>query len=169
MSEILIEAQKQKDNLISNMKTIIMATTDKNDLPNSSYAPSYVDKNNHFYIFVSLLSKHTKNLISNKNVSFMIIQDESKTDNIFSRKRLTIDATAELVNRNSKDWMKIMEKMENKFGETLSYLKNLADFNLFKLTPQKGLLVHGFARAFTFSGENLDKINYLNEIGHSKN
>ena len=168
MSEILTEAETQKNNLISNMNTIIMATTDKNDLPNSSYAPSYVDKNNHFYIYVSLLSKHTKNLISNENVSFMIIQDESKADNIFGRKRLTIDATAELVDRNSRHWMKIIEKMENKFGETLSYLKNMTDFNLFKLIPSKGLLVHGFARAFTFSGEKLDEINYLNEVGHSK-
>ena len=58
--------------------------------------------------------------------------------------------------------------MENKFGETLSYLKNMTDFNLFKLIPSKGLLVHGFARAFTFSGEKLDEINYLNEVGHSK-
>ena len=168
MSEILNEAEKQKNNLISKMNTIIMATTDKNNLPNSSYAPSYVDKNNHFYIYVSLLSKHTKNLISNKNVSFMIIQDELESDNIFGRKRLTIDACAELIDRNSEKWTKVIEKMEIKFGETLSYLRDMTDFNLFKLVPEKGLLVHGFARAFTFSGEKLSEINYLNEAGHSK-
>ena len=67
MSEILTEAETQKNNLISNMNTIIMATTDKNDLPNSSYAPSYVDKNNHFYIYVSLLSKHTKHCLWKEN------------------------------------------------------------------------------------------------------
>ena len=56
--------------------------------------------------------------------------------------------------------------MENKFGETITYLKNMKDFHLFEMKPNTGLLVSGFGKAFNFTGEGLNDIVHLNEKGH---
>lgn len=168
MDSLLIEAKEKKDKIISEMNTIILSTISKNDNPNSSYAPSVVDSKGNFYIYISSLSKHTSNLISNSKLSIMIIEDESKSENIFGRKRFTMDAIASKIDRDSDTWCDIINLMENKFGETIKVLKDMTDFHMFKLAPKKGLLVHGFARAFHFSGERLADVRYLNEKGHTQ-
>ena len=168
MDSIIKEAKDKKNELINKMNTIILSTICKNNQPNSSYAPSITDSDGNFYIYISSLSRHTTNLISNSAVSIMIIEDESKSENIFGRKRFTMDAKASKVERDSDKWIDIINRMEKKFGETMKFLKDMTDFHMFKLEPQKGLLVHGFARAFRFSGENLNEISYLNDKGHTQ-
>ena len=167
MDDVLKEAIKEKNILVDDMQSIILSTTDKNGSPNSSYAPSAIDDNHNYYIYISRLSKHTNNLLNNSPVSMMIINDESKTEHIFGRKRLTMNAVSTEIKRDTEEWNNKMDLMEKKFGESITYLKNLTDFHLFKLDPQDGLLVHGFARAFKLSGSNLDEIKYLNDKGHS--
>ena len=168
MDPILVEAKEKKEELVFKAKTIILSTVSKNGQPNASYAPCIVDSDNNFFIYISSLSKHTANLINNPILSLMIIEDESESENIFGRKRFTMDAIANQVKRDSEKWSKIIKLMEDKFGETISYLKNMTDFYMFKIKPQNGLLVHGFARAFRFSGNKLDDIHYLNEKGHTQ-
>ena len=168
MDEILDNAIIARDKLISNMKTIIISSISKGNNPNASYAPSVIDSNKNFYVYISSLSKHTKNLANNPKASIMIIEDESSSENIFGRKRLTMDTVAHKIKRESEEWANTISIMETKFGETLTFLKNMTDFQMFKLVPQKGLLVHGFARAFRFDGEGLSNISYLNEKGHTQ-
>ena len=84
----------------------------------------------------------------------MIIEDESKAENIFGRKRFTMDAVASKVDRDSDEWINAINMMEDKFGETIKVLKDMTDFYMFKIRPNKGLLVHGFARAFHFDSVN---------------
>ena len=168
MDELLIEANKEKDLLFKNMKTIILSTVDKNDKPNASYAPSVIDDKNYFYIYVSMLSKHTTNLIKSNKASIMIIEDEHKSENIFARKRLTMSVNSVLINRDDKKWDSVIALMEKKFGNSITFLKDLTDFNLFKLSPTDGLLVYGFGRAFKYSGTELNKIDFLNDKGHTK-
>ena len=66
MDEILKEAYVQKDNLIKNMKTVILSTKCDDAIPNASYAPSVLDSDGFYYIYISRLSKHANNLLSNK-------------------------------------------------------------------------------------------------------
>jgi putative heme iron utilization protein len=56
--------------------------------------------------------------------------------------------------------------MESRHGETMGYLKELVDFDLFKLTPSEGRLVLGFGRAYQVSGESLKDIGYVGGGGH---
>ncbi|MBV67291.1 MAG: heme utilization protein HutZ [Candidatus Marinimicrobia bacterium] len=160
------EVIKEKNNLINNMSSLILGTTNNKNLPNSSYAPFGIDNENNFYIFISELSKHTKNIMLNPNVSLMIIEDESKSKTIFARKRLTITGKASIINRNEKDWNQKIKILENKFDDTFTYLKNMEDFHLFKITPISGLLVFGFAKAFNLEGPELVNVVHLNEKGH---
>ena len=168
MNDISSEAIQEKNNLLSDMKSIILSTVDREKLPNASYAPSAIDDEGNFYVYISELSKHTRNLLKSSVASIMIIEDESKADNLFARKRFTIEAKSVEVGRDTDEWVNKMDLMQGKFGESISYLRNLTDFRMFKLSPKGGLLVYGFARAFHFTGMKLDKVKYLNEKGHTQ-
>ena len=168
MSNISSEAILEKNNILSNMQSIVLSTIDSGGAPNASYAPSVIDSDGNFYIYISELSQHTRNLLVSPSVSAMIIEDESMSDNLFARKRLTIRADSNEIERDTDEWGEKMDLMEHKFGESISYLKNLTDFRMFKLKPKSGLLVYGFARAFHFTGRKLDEIKYLNEKGHTQ-
>ena len=167
MNEILVEANQQRDLLINNMKSVILSTVDKSSKPNASYAPSLFH-NGSFYVYLSTLSKHSSNLMLNKKASLMIIEDESKAEKLFARKRITMDVDSTVVDRDIDEWNLIMDEMESKFGHSIKFLKDLTDFFLFSLKPQSGLLVYDFGRAFKLKGANLDEIKFLNEKGHKK-
>ena len=104
----------------------------------------------------------------NKKASLMIIEDESKAEKLFARKRITMDVDSTVVDRDIDEWNLIMDEMESKFGHSIKFLKDLTDFFLFSLKPQSGLLVYDFGRAFRLTGTNLDEIKFLNEKGHKK-
>ena len=168
MDEKLSEAIKEKERIFSEMDTIILSTTDDKGMPNSSYAPTALDNEGNFYIYISELSKHTQNLLSSNNVSFMIIEDECKSENIFARRRFTINGQSKEVIRDSEEWNNKIRLLENKFKDQINFLKNMTDFHLFKLIPENGLLVHGFGRAFRFVGKGLNQIKHLNDKGHTE-
>jgi len=48
--------------------------------------------------------------------------------------------------------------MKLAFGKMVGLLKSLPDFQLFKLQPQFGSLVIGFAQAYTLGGERFETI-----------
>ncbi len=168
MDDVLLEAIEQKNSMVNNMNTIILSTNDKNKNPNASYAPCVVDDEGFYYIYISRLSKHATNLLESSNLSAMIIEDEANSENIFARKRFTMTCYATEIKRDTDEWINKISLMENKFGEAISYLKKLTDFHLFKIKPESGLLVYGFARAFNFYGEKLDQIKFLNDKGHTQ-
>ena len=168
MDEKLSKAIEEKEKILKEMDSVILSTVDVEGVPNSSYAPVASDEDGSFYIYISELSKHTQNLLNNDKVSLMIIEDESKAENLFARRRLTMNGKSEEIIRDSSDWNQKIQLLENKFKEQLSFLKNLTDFHLFKLTPTDGLLVHGFGRAFRFVGPSLNKIKHLNDKGHTE-
>ena len=167
MNQALIDAKKEMDDLISNMKTVILGTVSKEGEPNSSYAPSIIDSNGNYFIYISNLSKHTLNLLDTPSLSIMIIDDESKTDNIFARRRLTMNASSVIVDRNSDKWNEVIAVMEDRLGETISFLKDMTDFHMFELKPQDGLLVHGFGKAFKLADKDFS-LKHLNDKGHTK-
>ena len=167
MDDITKEALSEKDKLMTSMKTIIISTINDDSIPNSSYAPAAIDEDGYFYIYISKLSQHTRNLLKNSMASLMIIEDESKSENIFARKRFTINASAEVIERESSLWFEKIQILESKFGESLTFLKKLTDFHLFKIEPKNGLLVYGFARAFKFKNKKLDQIVHMNDQGHT--
>lgn len=168
MTKIEKEAIKEKNDIINRMQSINISTVCEKNIPNSSYAPAAIDEHGNYYIYVSELSKHTRNLISNSKVSIMLIEDEISSKNIFARKRFTINANAARVDRDTNLWNEKIKLLESKFGESIKFLKEMTDFHLFKLIPKDGLLVYGFGRAFNFVGENLERIKHLNEKGHTK-
>jgi len=166
MDPILKEAIEAKNSLIKNCNTILISTVSEKNNPNVSYAPTYIDDNCNFYIYISTLAKHTNNMIKTKKISFMILDEKSQ--NIFAKKRITFNGEIKMIDRKTEIFNELMGQMKNKLGETIDMIKHMEDFYLIKITPISGLLVHGFAKAFVLHGEGLNEIKHLNDIGHTE-
>ncbi len=147
-------------------KTIQLATVDEEGRPNVSYAP-YVQNQDGYFVLISQIARHARNLEKNPNVSLMMIEDESDSKQLFARKRLTFDAVASMVERDTEQWQAVIAQMQDRFGEIIDGLSQLQDFILFNLKAEQGLFVKGFGQAYQVSGDDLVDFVHLQE-GHRK-
>lgn len=90
-----------------------------------------------------------------------------KQNNFSPVKRLTFDAVASMVERDSELWCQVIAQMGERFGEIIDGLSQLQDFMLFRLQPEQGLFVKGFGQAYQVSGDDLVDFVHLEE-GHRK-
>ncbi|MGR5178503.1 heme utilization protein HutZ [Vibrio mediterranei] len=149
-----------------NRKTIQLATVDEEGRPNVSYAP-FVQNQEGYFVLISQIARHARNLESNPHVSLMMIEDETESKQLFARKRLTFDAVATTVERDSDLWHQIIAQMQERFGEVIDGLSQLQDFILFNLKAEQGLFVKGFGQAYQVSGDDLVDFVHLQQ-GHRK-
>lgn len=156
-------APKVKE-LIDRTKSVILATVDAEGIPNSSYAP-FVQVDNTLYILVSFMAKHTKNLADGRKTSVMFIEDESATKQIYARERLTVEAAASQVERDSEIWNTVVTKLKGTHGKVVDVIAEMQDFILIALQPVKGSYVNGFGSAY-FVDENLEILEHRNDVNH---
>ena len=142
----------------------MLATVDAEGNPNSSYAP-YVEIDNKFYILVSFMAKHTKNLADGRKTSLMFIEDESATKQIYARERLTIETIPSQIERDTEEFKSIVAKLQEKHGKIVEMISEMKDFILIQLQPTKGAYVNGFGSAY-FVDENLEIMQHRNDINH---
>ena len=142
----------------SQFKSIIIATTSLEGNPDASSVPFLMDADLNFYVLVSFLTTHANNLKATGKGSILFVEDEAKTENIFARKRLSYDCSSVIIDRTSKEWIPIIDKFQERFGKIIEVLRNLQDFNLFKLTPLSGRFVIGFGKAYKIEGDNLNNL-----------
>lgn len=135
---------------IDSFDTVIMATVSSDGQPEASYAPYYFD-HQFFYIFISELSQHTQNLNHCHECSLLFIEPENQADNLFARKRLSIQSSASLVSPETDLRQQTLALMKDKFGEIMTTLSQLPDFHLFKIAPKNANFVGGFANAQKFN------------------
>ncbi len=147
-------------------KSCYLATSDVSGFPNASYAPFAMAEDKSIFINISELSRHTQNLMANPRASVLFIEEESTAKFIFGRKRLTYQCEAEILYRGFPAWDEGMALMEKKFGESMSGMKSMADFHLFRLKPREGIMVLGFGAAYAIGGEGLSEIRHQNGKGH---
>lgn len=150
--------------LINASKSIILATVDAEGNPNSSYAP-FVQVDQTFYILVSFMAKHTKNLADGRKTSVMFIEDESATKQIYARERLTLEATTSQIERDSEVWNAAVAKLRETHGKVVEVISEMGDFILIALQPVKGSYVNGFGSAY-FVDANLEITEHRNDANH---
>ncbi|WP_445396947.1 heme utilization protein HutZ [Zobellella sp. An-6] len=141
-------------------RTLVLATVDGEGNPNASYAP-FALRRDGYYILISELARHARNLLANPRVSLMMIEDEQDSTQLFARKRLTFDARPERLERGSAEWEAGIRALTDRFGDTVTGLSGLGDFHLFRLVPLQGLFVKGFGQAFAVSGAELVDVRHL--------
>ncbi|MDO4697944.1 MAG: heme utilization protein HutZ [Pasteurellaceae bacterium] len=145
-------------------QSIVLATVDAEGTPNVSYAPFVIHQGD-YLVLISTIARHARNLLAVPKVSLMLLEDESKSRELFARRRLTFDATASVVERHSEEWHAGIKALENRHGERIQNLAKLEDFNLFRFKPSEGLFVKGFGQAFRVSPDELVNFVHLDE-GH---
>lgn len=142
--------------LVESSKSLILATVDADGNPVSSYAP-FAFINGSFFVYVSFMAKHTKNLLDRKKASVMFIEDESASKQIYARTRLTLSAEAILIEKETPLFEQTMNELKELHGKVVEILSEMTDFVLVELKPQRGAYVNGFGSAY-FIDSNLQVI-----------
>ncbi|HDR1283331.1 heme utilization protein HutZ [Pasteurella multocida] len=147
-------------------KTVMLATVGEDGNPNVSYAP-FAIHNGEYQVFISTIARHARNLQEVPKVSLMLIEDESQSRQIFARRRLSFDAVARVVERESEEWHSGVEALKARHGALMDELSRMKDFHLFSFKPSQGLFVKGFGQAFQVSNDDLVSFVHLVE-GHQE-
>ncbi|MGB1092854.1 MAG: HugZ family protein [Oceanobacter sp.] len=157
------DIRHEYERFISGFDCVTLATTNSEGIPECSYAPS-LQQDDAFYVFVSELATHTTNLLfairNQTPVSLMLIQPEAEAKNLFARSRAVIQVWPESVERDSEHWREVVDAMHQKFGETITLLRTLTDFQLIRLTPESANYVTGFGKAYRLSGKGLSAVEH---------
>jgi len=132
--------------LLEGFDSVLLSTVSENAEPLASFSP-YVRVHGCFYVLVSELAQHTRNMQANPKASLMFIESEANAKNVYARKRAVIQVDTEQLNDGAQK-TPIIELMRAKHGQTVSLLAGLDDFKLFKLVPTKGRYVVGFGKAY---------------------
>jgi len=160
-----VKALREYEALLDQFQSVMLGTATADGTPEVSYTPSIVDEDRNFYVYVSELSAHTKNLREQKQGSLMIIEDEKTAAQLFARKRVTFQCRAEEIERDSSQWTDITDQMKAKLGGVFEHLMGMTDFHLIRLTPEKGRLVVGFGMAFDVVGDQMDRLEHVRGDG----
>ncbi|MGH1463415.1 MAG: HugZ family protein [Neptuniibacter sp.] len=129
-------------------ETLLLSTLSELQNPEISYAPYLRFSDGAFYIFISDLAAHTKNLRTNPRAAVMFISDEAQTTNLFARERLIFQCSVAVVDPDTESYQEILDAMESRFGNIMAMLQSLKDFHLFRLQPNSGSYVVGFGKAY---------------------
>ncbi|OAB55669.1 pyridoxamine 5-phosphate oxidase [Leptolyngbya valderiana BDU 20041] len=151
-------AQLQYRDFVRSLRSLMLSTVDTSGKPHASYAPFVTDETQNFYIYISGLSSHTKNLLANPQASILLIEDESKTEEIFARRRLSFECRVATIARNTEVWNRTLDRFRERFGALIDVLRNLEDFQLFVLTPVSGRFVVGFGAAYDIDPDDRDRL-----------
>ena len=139
---------------IEQFLTTILGTIASNGYPFSSYAPFYYDGAK-IYLFLSDIATHAQNIQATPKVSCMFIEDESKSSNLFARKRITMQCDAKIISRDDTHYTQIIEAFQKRHP-TIEMLSSMQDFRLYSLTPFYGEATFGFGEAYRIGGEKMN-------------
>ncbi|MGD1943450.1 MAG: HugZ family protein [Leptolyngbyaceae cyanobacterium] len=140
------------------LQSLMLSTISPEGQPQASYTPFVMAGDRTFYIFVSGLSNHTQNLQANAKAGILLIEDEAQAPQIFARQRLMYDCGVVLIDRHDPQWTGLADKFKTRFGNLIDMLRQLPDFQIFKLTPQAGRFVVGFGAAYEIDPANLEQL-----------
>ena len=160
---------KNLNEFLEPIKSLTISSLDENGYPFSSYAP-YVKYNNKYYVYLSLMAKHSSNLTQNKIASIFFCEDEQDCKNIFAKKRVSIQCETLKLAQNTQNEEEILNEFKAKFSEEMvNMLKKMGDFYLFEFTPFYGEAVFGFGKAYNLGGENFEEFvqrENISSTGH---
>lgn len=148
------------------IKTLQLSTLSAEGRPNASYSPFVTDDEGNFYIFVSQIETHTQDLLTNAEVSILLIQDECKAKQMFARQRICYQCGVEIITIESDFYEPMLAKLHRRFGEVINVLRPLPDFILMRLRPYRGQFIKGFGKAYNLVGENLDELKHIDLSTH---
>ena len=151
----LNEIQIQLMDLLTKQKSLYIASVDSQGEPHSSTSP-FVLNDKKIYLLLSELSLHCQNILNQKKISILVVQDENAADEIFARTRVSWSVKHTEILRETETFNKILGLMKNQLSPVVQMLKGLKDFHLFELEPHSGRLILGFGKAYSLEGFSID-------------
>lgn len=161
----LDEVRMAYERLPKTFDSLLMATADSDGVPHASYA-AYVQNQGDYYVYISELAAHTRNIESNGRVSLLFIENEEQASHLFARERVTYQCESHEISRGSENFGHVMGLFARQFGTIIDSLRELQDFHLYRLHPLRGTYVQDIARAFAIEGKDLGQIRHINDKGH---
>ena len=149
------------EQFIDGFGSLLLSTLNPDGSPDLSYTP-FVDHEEQFLILTSHLSAHTRNLINDPRAAVLFIEDESRCEQIYARRRLRFQCEAERFAKETTAWNELIDLFAERFGQIIDTLRTLPDFELFALKPLGGQWVKGFGKAFDFRGRIYQDATHLN-------
>lgn len=154
------DLRQEFQTLRESLKTVQLATIGVDGNPEASYAP-YVWIGKYYYLYLSELARHTRNLIANPAISLLFIEAEEMSNNLFARQRIILQGEVIRVNRESDQFQLVMARFKSQFGGFIDVIEPLQDFHLFQIKPQSGRFIKGFAQAYDLVGPGLDELKHI--------
>ncbi len=143
--------------LLKNSKIASLGTSQDNQPFVSMVTYSNSPNFSEFYILISQLAVHTKNIIENNKVSLMIYQSGNQTKNPNSLARVTINGKAFVVDKSDENYSLVKENYLAK-NPTAEILFNLGDFQIFRIEIDEARFVCGFGKTFNLSKSSLESL-----------
>ncbi len=144
---------------LAGFKTCMIASLTPEQKVYASTAP-FAHDGNVFYILISTVAQHGKNLLATNHVSLLFAEDESSCVQPYARKRITVEASVQEVARDTNNFDVGVNLLKDRFDtELVANLANMSDFHLFALSAQSGSAVMGFGQAYRLD-QNLEVITH---------
>lgn len=134
---------------------VVLSTVSRDGIPDASYAPCFLDDDDRCHVLISQLAQHTRNLVYQPVASLMWVESVKSSGNVFARRRLILQCDAVSIEREGAAWQRIVQQMEDRFGNTVKLLAGLPDFMLFQFDALEGNYIRGFAQAYPVTGNAL--------------
>lgn len=155
-------------NFIGLFQSVVLSTLDDTTTPFGSYAP-FVHHEHAYYVFISDIATHAKNLNHTPKAALFFIEDEARCNNIFARKRISMQCNVQKIAREDALFQTLMQHFSQKFNpEMIQMLQGMMDFNLYEFIPYRGEATFGFGEAYTLGGEHCETLLPRQERGHKK-
>jgi putative heme iron utilization protein len=140
--------------LIRNTRIASLATHHEGEPNLAMVAFSFAEDFSAFYIHVSRLGKHTRDMEIDPHVSLLIAETDDSRPDPQTLARVALQGVAEILPKDDREYIRIKHLYLIRFPESEA-LFSLGDFNLWRITPKHGRFVAGFARAFNLVPEAL--------------
>ena len=156
---------KKRDRLLASAQTLgisVLVDEDSRLFADVGHAP-FVRKQECFYIYSSHLSAHVRALVNGAEAQFFLIEDESVAQNIWARVRMKFSAEVSELSRDDPQFSELCDDIAEMHGPVMEMIRNFTDFHLFKIKPEQGVLVTGFAQAFSITGPMFELTEHLSK------
>ena len=166
MDEKLIKnVLKKRDQLLTTAKTLgisVLVDEENSLVADVGHAP-FIRKDGYFYIYSSHLSAHVRALVKGAGAQFFLIEDESVAQNIWARVRVKFSAEVSELSRHDPRFSGLCDDIGALHGPVMEMIRNFTDFHLFEIKPEQGVLVTGFAQAFSVNGPIFELTEHLSK------
>ena len=146
--------------LIRTTRVAALGTLHEGEPNLAMVAYAFADDFSAFYIHVSRLGKHTKDMETDPRVSLLIVEADDGRPDPQTLVRVSLRGIAAILPRADPGYVHVKSIYLTRFPEA-KQLFGLGDFHLWQITPKGGRFVAGFGRAANLVPEALRKVSTL--------